>query len=77
MNMRVTIRLPDDLHERIAVDALRKRQNSKEAVIAEILRAHYGGGDRDEVQRAALGWRIAARVHGRIAGLRRRAKAWR
>lgn len=72
--MRITIRLPDDLHARVAVDALRKRNNSKEAVIAEILRAHYGGGRPDELSRAALGWRVERRVVDSIADLRRRSK---
>ncbi len=72
--MRITIRLPDDLHERIAVDALRKRHNSKEAVIAEILRAHYGGGTPDEAVRAALGWRLDASAARRVAALRRRVR---
>ncbi len=56
--MRITINLPEDLHERVAVDALKKRRNSKEAVIAEILRAHYGGGQREEKIKAALDWRL-------------------
>jgi len=72
--MRITIRLPDDLHEKVAVDALRKPHNSKEAVIAEILRAHYGGGRLEELARSALAWRIDRRAFEGISGLRRQAK---
>lgn len=72
--MRITIELPDDIHERVAVDALRKPRNSKEAVITEILRAHYGGGSVDEVTERALAWQIDDDDVARIAELRRRAK---
>ena len=72
--MRFTIQLPDDLHAKVAVDALQKRNNSKESVITEILRAHYGGGRPDELTRVALGWRVPRQATGRIAALRRRAK---
>ena len=72
--MRITIRLPDDLHERVAVDALRKPHNSKEAVITEILRAHYGGGKLAELARSALAWRIDRRAFEQISELRRRAR---
>ena len=72
--MRITIELPDDIHERVAVDALRKPRNSKEAVISEILRAHYGGGSKDELTRRALGWRLDRGTADGIAKLRRRMK---
>ena len=71
--MRITINLPNDLHEKVAVDALRKPRNSKEAVITEILRAHYGGGNREEMAERALGWRIDDAQFERIRELRRRA----
>jgi hypothetical protein len=75
--MRITIDLPLDLHERIAVDALRKPRNSKEAVITEILRAHYGGATTAELGMRALGWRIDRRTAERVAELRRLGKqAW-
>jgi len=73
--MRITINLPDDLHARLAVDALRKPRNSKEAVISEILRAHYGGAPRDELVKRTLGWRINADEASGIAFLRRQMKA--
>ena len=72
--MRITIELPDDIHEKVAVDALKRRRNSKEAVIADILRAHYGGGTRDALTRRALGWRIDRSTGLRIAKVRRRMK---
>lgn len=72
--MRMTIRLPDDLHEKVAVDALKKPHNSKEAVIAEILRAHYGGADRDAKIRGALGWSVDEADARGIRFLRERAK---
>jgi hypothetical protein len=72
--MRITIELPDDIHEKVAVDALKRPRNSKEAVIAGILRAHYGGGDVEELSRRALGWRIDAAAAARIGALRRRGK---
>lgn len=75
--MRLTIRLPDDLLEKVALDALKKRRNSKEAVIAEILRSHYGGGEPHERLREALHWRLSTDAHRRIHALRQRAKdAW-
>jgi plasmid stability protein len=72
--MRITINLPDDLHERIAVDALRKPHNSKEAVVTEILRAHYGGGSARELAELALGWRIDRDASDRVMRLRKAAK---
>lgn len=57
--MRMTIRLPDDLHQKVALDALKKRRNSKEAVITEILRAYYGGGQPLEKQRELLRWHLS------------------
>ena len=76
--MRITIRLPDDVLEKVAVDALRKPRNSKEAVIGEILRSHYyGQGERMETRQAALGWRLSPDEGRRIEALKRRAKkAW-
>lgn len=74
MNVRITINLPDDLHARVAVDALRKPRNSKEAVITDILRAHYAGGTTAEVIERALGWRIDKKTVERIGELRREAK---
>jgi hypothetical protein len=73
--MRITIELPDDIHERIAVEALKKPRNSKEAVITEILRAYYGGGQPHEKRQALLAWRIPSPIAQRIHGLRRHAKA--
>ena len=73
--MRVTINLPDDVHQKIAVDALKKRRNSKEAVITEILRAHYGGGSPLEKQHELLRWRISSAIARRIQRLRHDAKA--
>ena len=76
--MRITIRLPDDILEKVALDALRKRRNSKEAVITEVLRAHYGGGQPHEKMREALQWRIPHGVDRRIREVRRQVKqAWR
>jgi len=72
--MRITIDLPDDIHEKVAVDALKRPRNSKEAVIADILRAHYGGGAGHELTQRALGWRIDRSTAGRITKLRRRLK---
>lgn len=72
--MRITINLPDDVHARVAVDALRKPRNSKEAVITDILRSHYGGASRDELVQRALEWRIDAREARGIARLRRHVK---
>ncbi len=72
--MRVTINLPDDIHSRVAVDALKKRRNSKEAVITEILRAYYGGGTPRERQQAVLRWRISPAVAKRIQDLRHEVK---
>lgn len=72
--MRITIKLPDDIHARVAVDALRKPRNSKEAVITEILRAHYGGAPRDELILRALAWRIDPGTARGIAEIRRHAK---
>ncbi len=72
--MRITIRLPDDVMQRVALDALKKRRNSKEAVIAEILRAYYGGTELRESHKAALRWRISAGVEEHILGVRRFAK---
>ena len=75
--MRLTIRLPDDILEKVAVDALKKRRNSKEAVITEILRSHYGGGEPDERLKEALQWRLPVRSEHRIQALRRKMKdAW-
>ena len=73
--MRLTIHLPDDIHQRVAVDALKKRRNSKELVITEILRAYYGGGAPDEKQQALLQWRIPSALAKQVQGLRRAAKA--
>ena len=73
--MRVTINLPDDIHQKVAVDALKKRRNSKELVIAEILRAHYGGGQPNEKQQELLRWRISPAVAQRIGDLRHTVKA--
>ena len=73
--MRVTINLPDDIHQKVAVDALRKRRNSKELVIAEILRAHYGGGQPSEKQQELLRWRISPTMAKHIQDLRQHAKA--
>ena len=72
--MRITIRLPDDIHQKIAVDALKKRRNSKELVITEILRAHYGGGQPGERQEALLGWRLSSGAAKHITALRRLTK---
>lgn len=72
--MRMTINLPTDIHERVAVDALRKRRNSKEAVITEILRAHYGGGQPREKVREALAWHVTPTEAKRIHMLRHEAK---
>jgi hypothetical protein len=72
--MRLTLNLPDDIHEKVAIDALRKPRKSKELVIAEILRAHDGGGPPDEQRRAALRWRIPPSMAHRIQELRREAK---
>lgn len=72
--MRLTIRLPDDILERVAVDALKKRRNSKEAVITEILRAHYGGGQPQERLQESLHWRLPPGAEKRILALRRRVK---
>ena len=57
--MRVTINLPDDIHRKIAVEALKKRRNSKELVITEILRAYYGGGLPSEKQHGLLRWHLS------------------
>lgn len=73
--MRVTIRLPDDIHQKVALDALKKRRNSKELVITEILRAHYGGGQPREKQQELLRWRVSPAVAKHIQHLRREAKA--
>ena len=73
--MRVTINLPDDIHEKIAVEALKKRRNSKELVITEILRAYYGGGHPSEKRQELLRWRMSPAVAERIEGLRRTTKA--
>ena len=72
--MRITVDLPDDIHERIAVDALKKPRNSKEAVITEILRAYYGGGLPDEKKQPLLHWRIPPSSALRIRELRKRTK---
>ena len=72
--MRVTIRLPDDIHQRIAVDALKKRRYSKELVITEILRAYYGGGLPSEKQRELLHWRLSPAAAKQIDHLRHEAK---
>lgn len=56
--MRMTVELPNDLLEKLAVDALKKRRNSKALVITEILRAHYRGKERGGSSQAALRWRI-------------------
>jgi hypothetical protein len=73
--MRVTIDLPDDIHEKVAIEALRKRRNSKEAVMTEILRAHDGGGQPQEKQQELLRWRLSDAEAKRIGGIRHRAKA--
>jgi hypothetical protein len=73
--MRMTIDLPSDIHERVAVDALRKRRNSKEAVITEILRAYYGGGQPREKVQEALAWHLTSTDAKRIQTLRHEAKA--
>ena len=73
--MRLTINLPDDIHQKVAVDALQKRRNSKEVVITEILRAHYGGGQPGEKRQEALAWRISTATATHIHDLRRTAKA--
>ena len=72
--MRITIHVPDDIHQKVALDALKKRRNSKELVITEILRAHYGGGQPREKQQELLRWRIAPAVAKHIQDLRRAAK---
>ena len=73
--MRMTIRLPDDLHQKVALDALKKRRNSKEAVITEILRAYYGGGQPLEKQHELLQWRLSPTTAHRILTLREHTKA--
>jgi len=73
--MRVTINLPDDIHQKVAVDALKKRRNSKELVITEILRAYYGGGQPSEKRQELLRWRISPAVAQHIESLRHTAKA--
>lgn len=72
--MRITIELPSDLRQKIAIDALKKRRNSQEAVITEILRAHYGGGQPHEKKQELLRWRIPASAGKCIEDLRRHAK---
>lgn len=72
--MRLTINLPDDIHQKVAVDALKKRRNSKELVITEILRAYYGGGEPSEKQQELLRWRISPAETKHIQDLRRAAK---
>jgi plasmid stability protein len=71
----MTINLPDDIHERVAVDALRKRRNSKEVVITEILRAYYGGGQPREKAQEALDWHLTSGEAKHIHTLRREAKS--
>lgn len=74
--MRLTIDLPDDLHAKVAVDALKKRRNSKTLVITEILRTYYSGRIPPEgTRQRLLQWRIPAQTAQRIQGLRREAKA--
>ena len=73
--MRVTINLPDDIHQQIAVAALKKRRNSKELVITEILRAYYGGGLPSEKQHELLHWRLPPTTVKQIQALRREAKS--
>lgn len=73
--MRVTINLPDDIHQKVAVDALKKRRNSKEVVITEILRAYYGGGQPSEKRQELLRWRISPAVAQHIEDLRHTVKA--
>jgi hypothetical protein len=68
--MRITIHLPEDIHQRVAVDALKKRRNSKEAVITEILRAHYGGGQPQEKRQELLKWHISDTAASRIQAIR-------
>lgn len=76
--MRLTINLPDDVHQKVAVDALKKRRNSKELVITEILRAHYGGGQPGEKQHELLRWRLSPLEAKHIQDLRRAVKVhWR
>ncbi len=72
--MRLTIRLPDDILERVTLDALKRRRNSKEVVITEILRAHYGGARMPERFKEVLAWRIPAEVDRRIQTFRKRVK---
>ena len=72
--MRVTINLPDDIHRKIAVEALKKRRNSKELVITEILRAYYGGGLPSEKQQELLHWRLSPTTAKQIQHLRHEAK---
>ena len=72
--MRITIRLPDDILQKVALDALKKRYNSKEAVITEVLRAHYTGGTPQEYFQQALQWRIPSEVERGIHGLRQKGK---
>ena len=72
--MRVTINLPDDIHQKIAVDALKKRRNSKELVITEILRAHYGGGQPTEKQQELLRWRLSPTLVKHIEDLQHTVK---
>jgi len=71
--MRITLSLPNDVHEKVAVDALRKPRNSKEAVITEILRAHYGIHSA-ESKALALSWHLAPGSAKRIRALRCRMK---
>lgn len=72
--MRMTVELPDDLLEKLAVDALKKRRNSKTLVITEILRAHYRAKARASVPPRALRWRIPSTAARQIQLLRQRTK---
>lgn len=70
----MTIELPDDLLEKLAVDALKKRRNSKAAVITEILRTHYSRKERATPPQAALRWRLPTTTAKKIHALRQQMK---
>ncbi len=70
----MTIDLPDDLLEKVAVEALKKRRNSKALVITDILRAHYRRKGAERLPNASLQWRISPAVARQIQTLRQQAK---
>lgn len=72
--MRMTVELPDDLLEKLAVDALKKRRNSKTLVITEILRAHYRTKERASTPPRAMRWRLTSTAVRQIQLLRQHAK---